>query len=229
MLVAQLDRVSPSEGEGQAFESPRAHQISQTKELGVRGSQMRIRPMTLEDLPNVVRFTDLEIGAGYYSPKEIEDIYQQSQKNGVMCTLVLESPENKIKGIRISYPPGHWEHGKGHGLEPKKWPHDLGATAYFQSLFLSADLQGQGWGGKLSTEAIGILRRVGAKGIVCHSWKESPNNSSTRYLQKLGFTVVAEHKEYWRDVNYNCTRCLKPPCRCTAVEMYLDLVALEGG
>ncbi len=25
VLVAQLDRVSPSEGEGQAFESPRAH------------------------------------------------------------------------------------------------------------------------------------------------------------------------------------------------------------
>ncbi len=184
---------------------------------------MRIRPMQASDCEDVVAFTDREIGAGYYSLDEVQTIFQRSSKNGRMCTLLLENDKEQIKGIRISYPPGRWEQGKGLGLEPAKWPHDFTATAYFQSLFLSGDLQGQGWGGKLSTAAITILKETGAKGIVCHSWKESPNNSSTRYLQKLGFAVVAEHKDYWRDVNYNCTRCLKPPCRCTAVEMYLDL------
>jgi len=184
---------------------------------------MTIRPLRPADLPDVIKFTDQEIGKGYYSPKEIAEIFERSQKKGVMCTLVLEGDKGKIKGIRISYPPGQWEHGKGQGLEPGQWPHDFKDTAYFQSLFLSEDLQGQGWGGKMSMAAIEILRSVGAKGIVCHSWKESPNNSSTRYLQKLGFSVIAEHKEYWKDVDYNCTRCLKPPCRCTAVEMYLDL------
>lgn len=184
---------------------------------------MRIRPMEARDCSSVVAFTDREIGSGYYSLDEIENIFRRSSKDGRMCTLLLEDERGQIKGIRISYPPGQWEHGKGHGLEPGKWPHDFRSTAYFQSLFLSSDLQGQGWGGKMSTAAIAILKETGAKGIVCHSWKESPNNSSTRYLQKLGFQVVAEHKEYWRDVNYDCTRCLKPPCRCTALEMYLDL------
>lgn len=184
---------------------------------------LKIRPLEHQDLGALRTFTDHEIGAGYYSEQELEDIFRRSQKKGVMCTLLLEDSEGNIKGVRITYPQGQWQKGKGHGLNPQKWPHPADETAYFQSLFISGDLQGQGWGGKLSEKALGILREIGAKGVVCHSWKESPNNSSTRYLQKLGFAVIAEHKEYWRDVDYNCTRCLKPPCLCTAIEMYLDL------
>lgn len=189
---------------------------------------MLIRPITAKDLNNIVRFTDREIGQGYYSRAEIDRIYQRSQMGEKSCTLVLEDDGGAIKGIRITYPPGQWEHGKGDGLEPGLWPHAIGETAYFQSLFISDDLQGQGWGGRLSRASIELLRHSGTKGIVCHSWKESPNNSSTKYLQKLGFKVIAEHKEYWRDVNYDCTRCLKPPCQCTAIEMYLDLANVEG-
>ncbi len=185
---------------------------------------LAIRTLELNDLPELKRFTDKEIGEGYYSSAELEDIFQRSSSNGIMCSLVLVDRENsEILGVRISYPPGHWRHGKGHGLVPEKWPHSIDQTAYFQSLFLASSVQGQGWGGKLSRESLIRLKEAGAKGVVCHSWKESPHNSSTRYLQKLGFQVVAEHKEYWRDVQYDCTRCKKPPCRCTALEMYLSL------
>ncbi len=188
----------------------------------------RIRPLKTQDLEALREFTDREIGAGYYSQHELENVYRQSQVNGVMCSLIVEVEHGpsagEIAGVRISYPPGQWQHGKGHGLKPELWPHSQSETAYFQSLFLSQVLQGQGWGGRVSREAIRILKAVGAKGIVCHSWKQSPHNSSTRYLQKLGFETVAEHPEYWRDVLYDCTVCLKPPCRCTAQEMYLDLL-----
>jgi ribosomal protein S18 acetylase RimI-like enzyme len=184
---------------------------------------LRIRPLKSSDLESIRRFTDREIGAGYYNLDELQKIFERSVKNGTMCTLVLESDSGEIKGVRITYPPGQWEHGKGRGLQPERWPHPLHETGYFQSVFLAADLQGQGWGGKISRRALELLREVGARGVVCHSWKESPNNSSTRYLLKLGFEVVADHPFYWKDVNYNCTRCLKPPCQCTAQEMYLDL------
>lgn len=184
---------------------------------------IHMRPFQLDDLESIREFTDREIGQGYYSMAEIEDIFRRSQKNGVMCSYLLETKDKDIKGVRISYPPGQWQKGKGHGLHPDRWPHSLEDTAYFQSLFLASDLQGQGWGGKLSREAARALRQVGAKGIVCHSWKESPNNSSNRYLQKLGFELIAEHPKYWKDVPYNCTRCGTPPCQCTAQEMYLNL------
>lgn len=184
---------------------------------------VQIRPFRQQDLEAIRLFTDHEIGAGYYSLDEIKDIFQRSEKNGVMCSFLLESSDGKIKGVRISYPPGKWSHGKGKGLHSEKWPHSLSETAYFQSLFLSSEVQGQGWGGKISKEAIQALQQTGAKGIVCHSWKESPNDSSSRYLLKLGFELIAEHKEYWKDVPYNCTLCGKPPCKCTAQEMYLNL------
>ncbi len=184
--------------------------------------EMFIRPATAEDLRGLKDFTDREIGSGYYSEEELKEVLRKSRKDGRTYSFVLEK-DDVIYGVRISYPPGNWSHGKGPGLHPDKWPHSLEDTAYFQSLFLSAALQGQGWGGRLSKHAINALKEAGARGVVCHSWKESPHNSSTRYLQKLGFKLVAEHPQYWKDVPYNCTKCGKPPCLCTALEMYLDL------
>jgi ribosomal protein S18 acetylase RimI-like enzyme len=188
---------------------------------------LKIRPFKKEDLIAIRRFTDHEIGVGYYSEKELEEIFTRSSKNNIMCSLLLENEKGQILGVRISYPPGNWEQGKGSGLYSEKWPHSLSETAYFQSLFISKELQGQGWGGRLSCAALLALKEVGAKGVVCHSWKESPNDSSTRYLKKLGFEFIEEHPEYWKGVDYFCTRCGKPPCRCTALEMYLSLTG-EG-
>lgn len=183
-----------------------------------------IEELKLSDLPALKDFTDREIGSGYYSQEEIEDIFRKSQKNGRMCSFLLKKGV-EIFGVRFTYAPGNWSHGKGKGLTVERWPYPLSETAYFQSLFLSNQVQGQGWGGKLSAKSIEVLKEIGAKGIVCHSWKESPNNSSTKYLEKMGFRVIKEHPKYWQNVDYNCTRCGKPPCLCTAVEMYLKLEA----
>jgi GNAT superfamily N-acetyltransferase len=184
---------------------------------------LQIRPMKAQDVENLCRFTDREIGEGYYTIPELREIYARSTQNGQVFSLILADDSDAILGARITYPPGQWEHGKGRGLTPERWPHAIGETAYFQSLFLARDLRGQGWGGRLSFEALKLLKLVGTKGVVCHSWKESPNNSSTKYLLKLGFVSVAEYPGYWSEVAYNCTRCLKPPCLCSAQEMYLDL------
>jgi ribosomal protein S18 acetylase RimI-like enzyme len=184
----------------------------------------QIEELKLSDLPALKNFTDREIGQGYYSQQEIQDIFERSQKNGRMCSLLLKK-DGEIFGVRFTYPPGNWKHGKGEGLTTPKWPYPLNETAYFQSLFLSNQVQGQGWGGELSRRSIEVLREIGAKGIVCHSWKESPHNSSSRYLEKMGFQVIAEHPKYWQHIDYNCTRCGKPPCQCTAQEMYFKLEA----
>lgn len=189
----------------------------------MNGRMLKIRPFKKEDLEAIRQFTDREIGAGYYTTKELQEIFEKSSKNGTMCSLLLENEFNEIMAVRISYPPNQWKHGKGKALRSEKWPHLLEQTAYFQSLFIANELQGQGWGGRLSQESLYVLKEIGAKGVVCHSWKESPNDSSTRYLKKLGFELIEEHPEYWKDVDYNCTRCGKPPCKCTAQEMYLDL------
>lgn len=182
---------------------------------------MTIRPLEKSDILKVKEFTDRAIGTDYYSVPELEDIYSKSLADNVMCTLVLEINQ-QIQGVRITYPPGKWSHGKGQGLNPGKWPHGLDQTAYFQSLFIAPELTGSGHGKTLSLKTIEILKEIGTQGIVCHSWKESPNDSSGRYLRSMGFTLIATHPLYWKEVDYVCTRCGKP-CLCTAEEMYLDL------
>lgn len=186
---------------------------------------MEIRPLKESDLALAKAFTDRTIGDNYYPASEWADIFKRSQKDGVQCTLVLEDA-GQIKGVRITYPPGNWQKGKGKGLSPQHWGVQFGDVAYFQSIFVDPELMGEGWGGKLSRAAIEILKTLNAKAIVTHSWKESPKNSSRKYLEGMGFKMIAAHPLYWHEVDYKCTRCGKP-CMCTAEEMILKLDSKE--
>lgn len=179
---------------------------------------MTIRPLERKDIPAVKAFTDRAIGQDYYTIAELEEIYAKSLKNGRVASLLLEDETRSIRGVRITYPPGNWEKGKGKGLNPQLWKVPQESAAYFQSLFVDLDLTGQGWGRKMSEASLAILNEMGTRAVVCHSWKESPNDSSGRYLRGLGFEVVQTHPLYWKDVDYVCTRCGKP-CLCTAEEM----------
>ena len=76
-----------------------------------------------------------------------------------------------------------------------------------QKSFVSGDYQQKGIGKSLSDQSIEVLKKMDAKAILCHSWLESPGNSSQRYLQKMGFDSVKEHEKFWYPIDYECTRC----------------------
>lgn len=179
---------------------------------------MRIRTLHLDDLVQIKKFTDATIGENYFSLEELKQCYQKSLLNNVMYSFVLADEQNNIFGLRLSYPPGTWTQGKGSKLRPELWRVSQEKVGYFQSLFISPDVRGVGWGPKLSEAAIVRLKEIGTQAIITHAWQESPNNSSIRYLSKFGFEPVATHLNYWIDVDYVCVRDGKP-CRCTAVEM----------
>lgn len=178
---------------------------------------MEIRPLQRHDLVQVKEFTDQMIGVNYFTLKELDEVFAKSSRDGVMCSFVLVEKE-KIMGLRLAYAPGTWSKGKGSKLRPDLWNVPLDKVAYFQSLFLAPEAQGKNWGPRMSEAAIEAFRTLGAMAVVTHAWKESPNNSSIRYLSKFGFKSVATYPDYWIDVDYECTRDGKP-CRCTAEEM----------
>ena len=180
---------------------------------------IEIRELTSADIPAVREFTDGVIGKNYFSDSELLENLQKSKFGDVTCSFVLVDG-SRILGLRLAYPPGLWSKGKGSKLRADLWRTPMDKTAYFQSLFLAPEVQGQGWGPKLSAASIARFKQVGAQSIVTHAWKESPNNSSIRYLTKQGFESVATHAEYWIDVDYECVRDGNP-CRCTAEEMIL--------
>ena len=45
------------------------------------------------------------------------------------------------------------------------------------------------------------------------------NNDYPYLIQR---DIIENYPEYWKEVDYDCTRCGKP-CVCTAEEMYLDI------
>ncbi len=196
--------------------------ITVMRTVGASPKMLKIRSFTLADVPQLKEFTDRAIGTNYYSTVELTKFYHQSLKDGQECTLILEDDAGAIRGVRITFPQGQWEHGKGTGLNPELWKIPQAQVAYFQSLFIDPSLTGQGWGKKMSLQAISLLKKLGAKAIVTHSWQESPHDSSGKYLRSLGFRSVAIHPLYWKNVDYICPRCGKP-CLCTAEEMILVL------
>ncbi len=179
---------------------------------------MRIRELRLNDIQKVKEFTDIGIGKNYFSLIELKDSFEKSASQGVMCSFVLVDENEQIMGLRLAYPPGAWSKGKGTKLRPDLWKVPIDKVAYFQSLFLSDEAQGKGYGPQLSESAIEAFKKLGAKAVVTHAWKESPNYSSIKYLSRFGFEPIATHLHYWIDVDYECSLDGKP-CKCTAEEM----------
>lgn len=186
-------------------------------------TRFQIYELSLDLIPEVKKFTDREIGNNYYSTEELQNNFKKSiTQNQQMCSFVLLDSNQKVHGLRLAYPPGNWVHGKGRNLRPDLWPFPADQAAYFQSLFISEEARGSGYGPKLSEKSVHVFKKVGAQGLVTHCWKESPNNSSYRYLTNTGFKIAIEHPNYWIDVQYTCSRD-GYPCRCTAIEMYKEL------
>lgn len=166
-----------------------------------------------DDIPDVISFFDKWSGKNYYEQSEMKSIVERSKGASFVARV-----GDKIAGVRLTHAPGDWldEYTQ---VSPSKWKVEKNDVAYFKSLFVSSEFQKLGIGKSLSQKSIEVLKSLGAKGILCHSWLESPGNSSQIYLQKMGFEVIASHEKFWYDVPYECIRCKPSRCICIGVEM----------
>lgn len=170
-------------------------------------------PLMESDIEEVVRFFDRWSGKNYYSFKDIELIISKSREASFIARA-----DSEIAGIRLTYAPGDWVN-EYKLISPDEWKVDRSEVAYFKSLFVSEAHQKLGIGKGLSSKSIEVLKELKTKAILCHSWAESPGNSSRIYLDKMGFEPVKEHKNFWYEVPYLCVRCQPERCTCTGVEM----------
>jgi GNAT superfamily N-acetyltransferase len=176
-----------------------------------------IRKLDSSDSARILAFTDLWIGRGYFSEEELDLIIELSE--GTSFVAEAQTSNKELLGVRLSIAPGRIMKLGLKDLSIDQWPVAPEKMAYFKSLFVVESAQGQGIGRSLSNCSIAALQKIGAKAIACHSWLESPQDSSRKYLSKLGFQELRQHSKYWYDVDYECTRCGNNKCICTAVEM----------
>ena len=179
----------------------------------------KIIPFEASWIDAFLDFTDKNIGTGYYRLEDAKNILSRNQPHNTSFLLIDE--ESQIHGVRVSFPPGKWIDLVGpERLFLDRWPFAKENAGYFKSLFVDKNLQGQGWGPKLSAQSIEVMKKWGAEAVITHSWQESPNNSSTRYLETIGFKAIGTHKNFWSKIDYLCTGCHVKPCTCSADEMY---------
>lgn len=177
-----------------------------------------ILPIELSDVDEILAFTDKWIGKNYYDREELVSLLHSGIKNSLNASLKAVV-SGQLAGIRITLAPGNWIKPTSRGLSSELWEVEEESMGYFKSLFVSGDFQKIGIGRALSVESLRILGEMGAKGVLCHSWLESPGNSSQRYLLSFGFESVKEHKAFWSVIDYDCTKCGPSKCSCTAIEM----------
>lgn len=180
---------------------------------------MNFRPIKKSDIDNIKNFTDRWIGEGYYNLEELEEAFELSLFEKETCSFLAENNKTELVGVRLSFAPGKWMEKFPETTSPYYWKVDSQKVAYFKSLFVGEQFQGLGVGRTLSQKSLESLQKMGAVGVVCHSWLESPGNSSQRYLRKMNFQPVKEHPKFWYQVDYLCTRCRPARCECTALEM----------
>lgn len=177
-----------------------------------------------KDLDKLLRFTDRWIGKNYFSKEELRLNLLKGIK-GDMNASFLATIEDTIIGARITYAPGEWIDFKNmNQLTVGAWDEEIKDVAYFKSLFVHEKYQNKGIGSKLSEMSLFELKKMNAKAVVAHAWVESPNNSSQKYLEKMGFKKIAVHERFWYFNEYDCPRCgIENRCVCSAAEMLLKL------
>lgn len=184
-----------------------------------------ISPFEENHISAVLPFTDRWIGENYFSESDLIRLINESRApvpdlgNREISASCLAWQGQKLIGVRISLAPGRWEKGTIPFLN-SQWPIKGIEVGYFKTLFVHGDFRGLGIGQRLSQASMVILRQQGAKGIVSHSWLESPGNSSQNYLLKNGFVEIGRHPLFWNRLDYKCVRCQPEACQCTAVEMF---------
>lgn len=170
-------------------------------------------PLRESDIDEVVTFFDRWSGKNFYTHDEVKEILKRSSKASFIARV-----NGDVAGIRLTYAPGDWLN-EYNAITPDEWKVNRGKVGYFKSLFVSEDYQKMGIGKSLSTKSIEVLKSLGTEAILCHSWAESPGNSSRIYLERMGFEPVKEHKNFWYEVPYQCVRCKPERCTCTGIEM----------
>lgn len=194
-----------------------------TEKTGITEEKRRIAqnaeiiPFGPKHIDQVKAFTDRWIGEGYFEPEELKECLGLAELNGLNCSL-LAYVGGELAGVRLTFAPGAWLES-ARGASRQKWQVLAEQVGYFKSLFVAEKFQQGGLGRKLSETSISVLKQMGARAAVCHSWMESPGNSSQRYLKNLGFEEVAVHSRFWHEIDYMCTRCAPRRCECAAAEM----------
>ena len=177
---------------------------------------MTYKKLSMEQYDKLQPFIDKWIGKDFFSKKDVEELVEQDIN-------YVAFDRDKLVGVRFAYLPDCWE---SKNVSPDKWKVPREQVARGGGIFVHGDYQKKGIGKTLEKRLCKALKEKGAKAICVHSWLESPNNSSQKFLLGNGYKNLKTYKDYYINAP-SCSRCevtKENPCSCSANEMikYLE-------
>ncbi len=177
--------------------------------------------MAPEYFSQVLQLANQIHGDNYLDLAQLTELYQRGYKNGINASYIALDGQDVV-GYRLSYAAGQWPLDQWCSLQ--LWPVASTKMAYFKSVAVAPELQGQGVGSALLKASIGALSKQGAKAGLAHIWRESPGNAAERYFTKAGAKLLKIHPDRWLHLSetagYLCPQCGER-CHCSAAEMVL--------
>lgn len=183
--------------------------------------QYRIRNVELKDVNPILEFSDKCIGKNYFQKSELRQILLRGQVENLNASLVAVDHDDNIIGVRLTMAPEEWHEDENYSafIQPHKWKVPTNQVAYLKIIFVSKKFQNLGIEKELSERSIEILKKMGAKAIICHSSLERFKSSSKEYLLGMKYQTIATHQLFWFYKNYQCSECTPLQCSCQTEEM----------
>lgn len=183
-----------------------------------------IAVMYPEHFADVLALANQVHGNNYLDLVKLSALYQRGIKHGINANFVALA-DSRVVGYRLSYAAGQWPLDEWCSV--KLWPVSADMMAYFKSVAVAPELQGQGLGSALLKASVSALQQQGALAGLAHIWRESPGNSAERYFSKAGAKLLKVHPDRWLHLSetagYICPLCGNR-CHCNAAEMVLSFV-----
>ncbi|MCH8538422.1 MAG: GNAT family N-acetyltransferase [Alkalimonas sp.] len=182
---------------------------------------MYIRPYRSMDAKPLLELATVVHGEGYLDLLRLQQYIELGCADGLNASFVAYQ-QARLVGYRLSFSAGCWQPDSW--CSPRLWPVAAEDMAYFKSVAVEPDCQGQGIGSALLKASVAVLQQQGAKAGLAHLWQQSPGNSAVRYFTKAGGQLIAEHPDKWLALSLNqsyfCPVC-QGECHCSAAEMVL--------
>lgn len=186
-----------------------------------------IEVMSEAFFPHVVSLANQVHGENYLDLAKLKVLHQRGVKNDIDASYVALI-NNEVVGYRLSFAAGQWPLDEWCSV--KLWPVAASQMAYFKSVAVAPQLQGQGLGSQLLHASVLSLKKQEATAGLAHIWQQSPGNAAQRYFSKAGASLLQVHPDRWlhlcESANYICPLC-GSSCHCTAAEMVLPFKAIS--
>ena len=178
-------------------------------------------------LPQVVSLANQVHGENYLNLNSLIELQQRGVKHNINASYVALI-DNRVVGYRLSFAAGQWPLDQWCSVS--QWPVAPANMAYFKSVAVAPELQGQGFGTQLLRASVKSLQQQGATAGLAHIWQQSPGNAAQRYFTKAGAALIQVHPDRWlhlsQTAGYLCPICGNR-CHCTAAEMVLPFAELS--